>query len=294
MVPCSGIRLTWMRQLSSDNGAQLEHEKVTYDLIRRGYAVLRGAVERGLIAEYQRHVTTKLGELLRTVEIEPAGDIYSDFMRAREFYGQVEIQQELSKYLVYKEIHKRLFLQPRVLEALVYSIGPDLEYSSGADIAVNVKDVADDYLVKKFHQEFWSGAAVTTLQTWTPIAIKPDMGGLEIIEDSHCWGHVPHRNREPIEIPADAQHTTLDLEEGDMVIFHVLLLHRTVPNQHELPRFAVPLSVRNFYYKDTGFEDLQTWEGFHYSPVSQIRKRLGNPHLSPFRTYGSERTQLFR
>jgi len=263
-------------------------------LVNRGYAILRGVVPQGLISEYQNLVTIKIGAMLREVGVEPASDLYLDFLTAMESYDQIQIQQELSKYLVYREIHKKLFLQPDVLEVLVHSIGPDLEYSSGADITVNVRDVKNDYLVKKFHQEFWSGLAVTSLQTWTPIGIKPGMGGLEIIEESHAWGHIPHRNREPIELPENAQYTVLDLEEGDMLVFHGLLLHRTVPNEHEWPRFAVPLSIRNFYFKDTGFEDLVKWDAFHYSPISQIRKRLGNPHLSPFRTWGSNRNQYFR
>ena len=86
---------------------------------------------------------------------------------------------------------------------------------------------------------------------------------------------------------------TLDIEVGDIVIFHSLLLHRTVPNEGELLRFAVPQPVRSIWATETGFEDLTNWEILHRSSMSRIRMMLGNPYLSPFRTLGSERTEIF-
>lgn len=270
------------------------NQDFSQDLVAHGYAVLRQCIDKSLITEYQQAVIYRLGQLLDEANVEPQGDIYSDFLQALELSRQFDIQVELTKFLVYKELHKKLFLQQEVLEQLIFALGPDLEYHYNGEMVVNVKDVQDGYLVKKFHQEYWSGIGIDALQTWTPIAIKPEMGGIEMVDGSHLWGHIPHRNREPMEIPSDAQYQELHLEEGDMAIFHPLLLHRTVPNKHEHPRFAVALEVRNFNCPDTGFKELLNWEGFHYSPLSQIKKRLGNPHLSPFRTYGSQRTEFFR
>jgi len=272
----------------------MNNESFNENLIESGYVVLKQCISQSLISEYKEAITFRLGQLLEEKNIIPKGDIYLDFLEAIKHFRQFDIQGDLMKFVVYKELHKKKFLQPQVLEKLIYALGPDLECELGAELTVNVKDVQDDYLVKKFHQELWSGQGINTLQTWTPIAIEEGMGGIEIIEGSHQWGHIPHRDREPIEIPSDAKYKKVDAEEGDMVIFHSLLLHGTVPNQHEYPRFATPQPVRNFHDKDTGFEDLKKWETFHYSPLSQIRKRLGNPQLSPFRTYGSERKQYFR
>ena len=52
------------------------------------------------------------------------------------------------------------------------------------------------------HQEIWSGSDIRTIQMWTPIFQKGyDDGQIEIIEGSHGWGHVPHKNRSPISLP---------------------------------------------------------------------------------------------
>jgi len=263
-------------------------------LVENGYVVLRQCISPSLIGEYKQAITFRLGQLLEGKSIIPKGDMFLDFLEATKHFRQFDIQMEVFKYLTYKEFHIKKFLQSQVLEKLISALGPDLECATEGELNVNVKGVKDDYLVKKPHQEFWSGCGLNTLQTWAPIGIEEGMGGVEVIEGSHRWGHIPHRNREPIEIPSDVEYTLADTNDGDMVIFHSLLLHRTVPNQHEYPRFSTSQLVRNFHDTDTGFEDLKIWHAFHYSPLSQIRKRLGNPHLSPFRTYGSERKQYFR
>ena len=272
----------------------MDNETFSQNLIDKGYVVLEQCISRSLISEYKQAITFRLGQLLEEVNIVPKGGIYLDFLEALKHFRQFQLQVDLSRFVSYKELHIKKLLEPQVLEKLIFALGPDLECNSEGDFAVNVKDVTDGYLVKKFHQEFWSGCGLNTLQTWTPIATEEGMGGIELIEGSHTWGHIPHRNREPIEIPSDSKYKIVDADEGDMVFFHSLMLHRTVPNQHEYPRFAEPHQVRNFHDKDTGFEDLKIWHAFHYSPLSQIRKRLGNPHLSPFRTYGSERSAYFR
>jgi len=272
----------------------MNNELFRENMVENGYAVLKQCISRPLIIEYQQAIKFKLGQMLEDVNISPKGDIYIDFLETIKHYAQFQVQVDLSKFVFYKELHIKRFLQPQVLEKLTFALGPDLECNREVELAVNVRDTKGDYLVKKFHQEFWSGCGLNTLQTWTPIAIEKGMGTIEMIDGSHIWGHIPHRNREPIEIPSDAKYTVIDAEEGDIVIFHSLLVHRTVPNQHKFPRFAMPQGVRNFHDKDTGFEDLKSWEPLHYSPLSEIRKKLGNPHLSPFRTYSSERTGELR
>jgi hypothetical protein len=267
----------------------MNNETFNQSLIENGYVVLKQCISSFVISEHKQAIPFRLGQLLEEMNIAPKGDIYLDFLEAIKHFKQYTVQVELSKFVTYKELHRKKFLEPQVLEKLIFALGPDLECAVEGEFAVNVKNVTDSYLTKKLHQEFWSGCGVNTLLTWTPIAMEEGMGGLEIIEGSHAWGHVPHRNREPIDIPGDAEYKLLDACEGDMVIFHSLLLHQTVANQHEYPRFAMPQGVRNFHDKETGFEDLKKWDAFHYSPLSQIRKRLGNPHLSPFRTYNSER-----
>jgi len=272
----------------------LNDETFIENLVRDGYVVLPGCVSESKIALCQQAITSVLGEQLREIGVEPQGNIYADFLEAIKHFRQFDIQMKLTNHLKHEGLQSELLREPAVLEKLIVTLGPDLEYQTDAEMLVNVRGVQDPYLVKRLHQEYWSGCGLNTLQAWTPLALEPGMGGLEVIEGSHIWGHIPHRNREPLEIPGDVEYKQLDVQQGDMIIFHSLLVHASVPNKHELPRFAFPQYVRNFHDKDSGFEDLKSWDNLHYSPLSQIRKRLGNPHLSAFRTHGSERVAYFR
>ena len=86
------------------------------------------------------------------------------------------------------------------MNTLIRFLGPDLAYEEYPELAVNIKHVGDDYYLKKWHQEFWSGNGSHTIQLWFPIAIEENMGGLELVRGSHLWGHIPHRNREPVHL----------------------------------------------------------------------------------------------
>ena len=55
------------------------------------------------------------------------------------------------------------------------------------------------------------------------------------------------------------------------------------------PRLAYATTVRNVFENYSGFDMLKNWEVFHRGAASEILKKCGNPHLSPFRTYGSKR-----
>ena len=119
------------------------------------------------------------------------------------------------------------------------------------------------------------------------------MGTIEIIKKSHSWGHIPHRNRAPLEIPKNHESEIIDVEEGSVVIMTALTLHRTVRNNHDQPRIALPVVVRNFYYPNTGNSDIKNFRKLNLSFFSTLRNILGNPDYSPFRTLGEKRKDLY-
>jgi hypothetical protein len=215
------------------------------------------------------------------------GILIDDFIQAMSVHRQFRIQKVMHDRLVFEGLKRRILLVSNILETLTNLIGPDLQYCLSSDVMVNVKGVQDDFLVKKAHQELWSGLGLNTLQTWAPIIMDRDeyntrTYGMDVIPGSHLSGHIPHQNCQPLITRPEQEWIPLELEVGDMVIFHSLLLHRTVPNESDTPRFAIPQLVRSSREPDTGFEDLMNWEILHMSDMSLIRKKLGNPHLSPF------------
>ena len=201
-----------------------------------------------------------------------------------------EVNIELRRHFNFSRLPQRILRMPIIFDFLIHLLGPDLAFLTEAELPVNVKGISDTHLVKKYHQEFWSGAGYRSYVLWSPLIFPEGSGGLEIVKGSHLWGHIPHRNRAPIAIPDDAEYQRIDSSncgEQDIILFHSLTLHRTIPNQVDAPRLAYATHIRNILEPDTGFEVLKNWEIFNLSATSRILKACGNPHLSPFRTHTS-------
>ena len=75
-----------------------------------------------------------------------------------------------------------------------------------------------------------------------------------------------------------------DIEIGDVIIFHSLLLHGSNPIDGDgQPVLAMPCLLKNFRLQNQSFECFKNWRNFSYSDLSKIDRRLGNHYLSPFR-----------
>ena len=65
-------------------------------------------------------------------------------------------------------------------------------------------------------------------------------------------------------------------------------------NNHKIPRLAIPILLRNFYYKNTGNSDLNNYRKFNLSFVSKLRKNLVTyPFYSSFRTLNQKEKIFF-
>ena len=255
------------------------------EFYENGFVVLRDCVDKSILAGakdiFTEIISARLGHHI---------DFREGFLELLQTDRQYDIQNMLYRGLFHDDFPLKILRSPGVLEKFVRLLGPDLSYEQNSELIANVKGVKDDYLVKKWHQEYWSGAGIHTVLIWFPISISEGMGGVEFIPGSHHWGHIPHRNREPLEIPDSAETVAPEIEEGDGIIFHSMTLHRSVNNEKEYPRIAIPLCVKNFYYPDTGVPEFCSWRPFNFSPLALVHKKLGNPQFSPFRTLGSART----
>lgn len=190
---------------------------------------------------------------------------------------------------LYNNFYEKLLIQPKILKILVSLLGPDLAHHEDPSITVNISNLDDskkNYLYKKWHQELWSGASTSTLTFWTPIyQPKNRSGQIEFIPGSHLWGHIPHKNREPINLPKKYKTFKPDVKEGDVILFHSLLLHRSSPIKSKQfdARMAMITHIRNFKYLNYSFDNNKSWRIFNLSEITSIEKRLGNHYLSPFR-----------
>jgi len=263
--------------------------KLIDNMINNGYTAIINCVDKTIIKEAQENINHTLKKLLVSKKKSVSKDLNTNLSNCIKIWSIYEIQVLAAKNLYQNDIIYKILRSKKILDFLTSLIGPDLEYSTDGELNINVKGVTDEYLLKKYHQELWSGVGLSSVQVWIPIYLKPGMGTMEMIKESHTWGHIPHRDRQPIELPAKYSTEVTKIGEGSIIAMSPLTLHRTVQNKHPEARIAIPFHVRNIYYPKLGNENLHEYSKLNLSYYSKFRKILGNPYLSPFRTISSKR-----
>tara|TARA_B100002051_G_C16429424_1_gene483443 strand:- start:276 stop:689 length:414 start_codon:yes stop_codon:yes gene_type:complete len=130
---------------------------------------------------------------------------------------------------------------------------------------------------------------------WTPIFHDSTKDGqLSLIKSSHTWGHIPHRNRSPIELPKKLNIVSPKLKYTDVIIMHSMVLHKSnlITDQKYKPRLAIASMLRNFKISNNKYENNKNWKIFSYSELSMIERKLGNVYLSPYRTTDLDQTDF--
>jgi len=268
--------------------------KVFDELMSNGFSVIENCIDKKYIKLIMEEMNNCLVQYLNLNNLKSSKEFSENYYLVKKIITQYDIQVLLSKDLVDKGLINKFIFNDILMLTLTTLLGPDIEYVENFEMAINDKfETNNDYLFKKYHQEFWSGMGVEALQLWIPINFVEGMGTIEVIKKSHTWGHIPHQNREPINIPEKHEAEIIKLNSGSVVIFTAFTLHRTVKNEIEIPRIALPIQIRNPYYPNTGNSDLINFKKINFSFFSQFRKILGNKHYSPFRTLGQKRTDLF-
>jgi len=253
------------------------------DFMDQGYIIIKRCIATALLDQAKQILTEKIYKQFKLKD-----NLVPGLLQAQSLMDPYDLRVMLQKELEYFDIPEQLLLSPALLKMLIHLLGPDLERQLKLELLVNAGG-GNDFFIKKWHQEYWSGSGIFMLQVWTPIHMPEVAYGLELIPGSHKWGHIPHENRQPLHIPEDAQPVSMDIAEGDTAIIHALCLHRTLATAGDTVRVATLNPVRNIYHEKAGFEHLRCYHPFHFSPLSKIQKMLGNPHLSAFRLRGSQR-----
>lgn len=248
---------------------------------KNGFIVVKQAISKLILKELQKNAFYILNKYSRID--------YNSFVKITKKINdnnKFNVAKKIHEYFLYKKNIEKILQEKKLLNCLVSILGSDLCYENNAStIILNTpikNNLKKNYMFKEWHQEIWSGADTNTLQIWIPLLQKDNTGGqLEIIKGSHRWGHIPHHNREPIDLPKSYKTLKTNLKLGDALIFSTVLVHRTVPT--EFPRLSLPFHVRNFKYKNISYENNKSWTIFSHSELTKIEKFLGNHYLSPFR-----------
>ena len=115
-----------------------------------------------------------------------------------------------------------------------------------------------------------------------------DFNGLTVFPGSHLQGIMPVRNRAPDPL-YNVQFDPLNLnniEKGDFILWHPLLLHSTTGNSNKNMRISMSMHFTSTETEFTTQEKTRGYRTISVSPLKQISRIIGNDYLTPFRTYG--------
>jgi hypothetical protein len=262
------------------------------NFVEDGFTIIRGGIRASLSLKFlecfDRSLNKHTDREFRKPAAESSIESFFDGMTASGRAGSAyEVLKPVWKDLIHANLLNDLFLEPVIYNLIADILGKDLCYKDDPQLTVNLPGISsskENYLFKNYHQEVWSGASIHTLQFWTPLFQRDRCGQLCLIKGSHLWGHIPHRNREPISLPDKYEEVETDLDIGDVILFHSLLLHRSTPiPANGRPRIGLPCLLKNFRFPNDSFECYSNWRIFSFSDLSLIDRRLGNHYLSPFR-----------
>tara|TARA_B100001029_G_C15029235_1_gene435760 strand:+ start:510 stop:1352 length:843 start_codon:yes stop_codon:yes gene_type:complete len=253
----------------------------------KGYKIIRNAISPKLIKETQIKILEKINSKIK-IQNKSDSELYKKFKKTVDKLKNNEFQfiSKISNHLIYSNQISKLLKEKKIIKFLKETLGNDLSHINDPHIlSINLpskNDAKKNYFFKDWHQEIWSGSNIRTIQLWTPIFQKGfDEGQIEIIENSHQWGHVPHKNRSPINLPNKFKTKKIKLNKGDVIFFSTLLLHRSLKCKNL--RLASPILIKNFKDNTYSFDNNRNWIIFSYSEMTKIERVLGNHYLSPYR-----------
>ena len=247
-----------------------------------GYIILRNAIKKSLVKNIQHEIYNflKINENSQNKKYLKFCNLVNN-LKKKEY----DFTKPIFEILYYKGLLEKMFLEKKFYNSVANLLGKDLAFCTDTGITLNLPNKDNpkkNYLFKDWHQEIWSGASHSTIQIRTPLIHKNSKNGqMELIEESHKWGHIPHMDRKTILLPKKYKTKTLNLEYGDVIIFSTLLVHRSLPTKS--PRLSLPILLKNFKNKNNSFQDNRSFKNYSYSELTKIERILGNHYLSPFR-----------
>ena len=250
----------------------------TENFSKNGFIIIKNCISKKLVSTLQK-------EIIKQIKNKSIKNSYNNF---EKIFKKVDNKKlfnfikPLNNHLFNKNLIFKLLNEKKLLNCLVNILGSDLAVSAESSLTINLPTAKNNYYFKDWHQEIWSGASVSHVQFWMPIFHKSKYDGqVSFVKNSHKWGHIPHSNRKPLNLPKKLSVINTNIEMGDIVLFSTTLLHRS--NFCRKPRLGLALTIKNFKYKDSSYSDNFNWKIFSHSEITKIQRVLGNHYLSPFR-----------
>ncbi len=264
---------------------------MTNSFVKNGYTIVRNAFPLSLHKKIQRIVIKSLNEKTSKTDYK----IFCQNLKNSK-KNLFTLNREIHRKFIYEKIFQNIFNSKKLHRHITNLLGKDLSFLDEPSVTINLpkKFLKNNYFFKDWHQEIWSGADTSSVIMWTSVFQPNTQSQIEIIKSSHTWGHIPHRNRKPLNLPKSFQTLKTNLKYTDVILMHSMLMHRSseITSDKFLPRLATPCMIRNFKFQNNSFENNKTWKRFSYSDFTQIERILGNDSLSPYRLMDLDQNYL--
>lgn len=242
------------------------HEDATAAFVRDGYVVYRGMFPGAEIWKCCKFVMER-------------------FDKRRDPHEQaVRIMDELQNLPAFRNMvggHEAVGVMKRFL-------GPDVALLGYDALWINVPKDKNPVLLKGQHTDAWTGTSVNTIFAKIFLTDVDRHNGISVSPGSHLQGMIPVRNR-AIDPQAKVKFESINLKEiqaGDWLIWHPLLVHATVGHSAKNTRISI---TSRYTSTETPFSSQERALGYRplsVGPMNQILRLIGNDHLTPLRTYG--------
>jgi len=269
-----------------DNSSQLSNKARKFvfnddawmeSFVKNGFIIFTDIFERAVVNGAQHYLMDKFHQLLAWSEC--------DLSRQPDIHGwSVAIAELFSKTSIYEDV----VLNRKLVCVLKALLGPDIAIFNQDALWINVPKDSDPVLLKGIHNDAWTGTSVNTLFTKFFFTDVDDYNGITVYPGSHLFGMVPVRNRS-IDPACNLELTPLNLSnirQGDVLLWHPLLLHSTTGHSNESIRISL---TSRYTSPETTFSSQERALGYRVisvGPLNQILRLVGNDYLTPFRTLG--------
>jgi len=193
----------------------------------------------------------------------------------------------LEKFCLMDE-YKEIVCSDILVNIMKQFLGPDLALLGYDALWINVPKDTDPVLLKSPHTDSWTGTSINTIFSKFFFTNVDKYNGMGVSPGSHLQGLIPVKNRtiDPIH-NIDFEIINLDnIQKGDILIWHPLLIHSTIGHSDKNIRVSMTSRYTSTETVMSSQERALGYRAISVGPMNHILRLIGNDHLSPFRTLG--------
>ncbi|MEZ4861488.1 MAG: phytanoyl-CoA dioxygenase family protein [Caldilineaceae bacterium] len=221
---------------------------------QEGYVILRDFFTPALIEQARDALTTLVDQ--HAEQLLAAGKITDrcqDAPFATRLLQLYRANMAAAPNLLRRELHLAglfdIFFHPRLLELVASFLGDEIRLYPNYSARPKFPDHAPTEVL--WHQDggYTQGTVeqLRMVNVWAPlVSAYVENGCMQFIPGTHRLGVAPHERRDYyLEISQDAlaprlaQAVNIELDPGDLVLFHNLLFHRGLPNRADHIRWSL-------------------------------------------------------